>query len=70
MELETAFYITGLVFMGLMIALIIALLIVVLVIKSKIDNVHNMVTERVDQVKSVANKISIAVGTLRHFVKR
>ena len=70
MELETAFYIIGIVFMGLMIILIMALLAAVLVIKAKINKVHDMVDERVSQVKSVTNKLAMGFGMIKQFVKR
>lgn len=69
MELQTAFYIVGLVFMGLMIILIVALLAAVLVIKAKVDKVHDMVNERVDQVKSLGSKVSLGLAFIRRFVK-
>ena len=70
MELETAFHIIAIVFMSLMIILIIALLTAVLVIKKKINNVHDMVDERVSQVKSVVNKFSVGMHALKYFVKK
>lgn len=70
MELQTAFYIIGIVFMGLMIILIIALLAAVLVIKAKINKVHEMVDERLNQAKSVATKLSMGLSVLKHFAKK
>ena len=68
--LETAFYIVGIVFMGVMLILVFALLTAVLVIKAKINHLHKMVNEKVDNVKDVAAKLTTILGTVRHFVKR
>jgi hypothetical protein len=69
MELQTAFYIIGIIFMSLMTLIIIAILIAVLVIKSKIDHLHAMVNEKVDQAKSVVGKVSMGLDMLRRLVK-
>jgi ABC-type multidrug transport system fused ATPase/permease subunit len=67
--LETAFYIVSLVYMGLMFVLFIALLVAVLVIKKKINAVHQMVEEKLAQVRAVTDKANIALKTIQHFVK-
>lgn len=69
-SLETAFYIVALIYMALMFALFIALLVAVLVIKKKINNVHDMVEQKVNQVMAVADKASVAVKTVKNFVKK
>jgi hypothetical protein len=69
MDLQTAFYIVGIVYMGLMLILFIALLIAVLVIKSKIDKVHDTITTRINQAKSIGLKANILMRTIRHFAK-
>jgi hypothetical protein len=68
--LEMAFYIVGIVFMGVMLILVFALLTAVLVIKAKVNHMHKMVSEKVDNVKDVAAKLTAIFGTVRHFVKR
>lgn len=68
--LETAFYIVALVYMGIMLVLFIALLAAVLVIKKKVDHLHHMVDERVEQVKNAADKVATLVATVKHFVKK
>lgn len=70
MELQTTFYIVGIVFMVLMILLFIALLAAVLVIKAKINKVHDMVIERVHQVKAMGDKLSFGLNVLKHFVRK
>jgi hypothetical protein len=69
MELETTFYIMAIVYMSLMFILFIALLIAVFVIKAKIDRLHAMVEERVDQAKSIATKATVGWKTLKYFIK-
>lgn len=68
MDLQTAFYVVGIVFMGLMLILFVVLVIAVLVIRAKVNAIHRHVEERlsgfigliengakfVDQVKNVA----------------
>lgn len=69
-DLETAFYIVALVYMGLMFILFIALLVAVMVIKSKIDAAHRRIEEKIDQAKSFAHKANLAAKTIRYFVKQ
>jgi ABC-type multidrug transport system fused ATPase/permease subunit len=68
--LQTTFYIVSLIYMGLMFALFIALLVAVLVIKKKVNAVHQMVDEKLAQVRAVTDKANIALKTVQHFVKR
>ena len=70
MELQTTFYIVGLVFMGIMLILIFAILAAVLVIKAKINHVHQLIDEKVNAVKDVFDKAATAVRTVQHFVKK
>ena len=70
MELQTAFYIIGIVFMLLMIIMFIALLAAVLVIKAKVNKVHDMVYERIGQVKSLTSKVSLGLDILRNLARK
>lgn len=70
MELETAFYIVALVYMGLMFVMFIALLAAVLVIKAKIDRLHAVVDEKVELAKSVVTKTAAGFGALSHFLRK
>jgi hypothetical protein len=70
MELETAFYIVAIVYMGLMFILFIALLAAVLVIKAKINKLHDSVDAKINLAKSVAGKGLIGLNTLRYFIKK
>lgn len=70
MELETAFYIIAIIYMTMMIGLSIALLAAVLVIKVKINKVHHMVDNKINQAKSMAGKLTIGLNVLKQLVKR
>lgn len=70
MELQTAFYIIGIIFMSLMIIMFIALLSMILVIKSKIGRLHNLADQKINQAKSVAGKVGLGLDILRRFVKK
>jgi hypothetical protein len=69
-DLQTTFYIVGIVYMAIMLLLLVAILAAVLVIKTKINHVHQMIDEKVDAVKNVTTKLATVFGTARHFVKR
>ena len=70
MELQTTFYVLGIIFMALMLVLIFALLIAVLVIKRKINHVHDVIEAKVNTVKDVADKVATGLRTVKNFVKR
>jgi uncharacterized membrane protein len=59
----------SLVFMGVMFVLIIALLVAVLAIKKKVNNLHEIVDEKIAQIRAISDKANIALKTVRHFVK-
>lgn len=70
MDLQTTFYVVGIVFMGLMLILFVVLVVAVLVIRAKVNAIHHHVEEKlgsvigiiedgvklVGKVKDVANK--------------
>lgn len=70
MDLQTTFYILGIIFMAVMLILVFAILIAVLVIKAKVNKVHRMIDEKVNTVKNVAEKLSMALSAFKHFAKR
>ena len=67
--LEQAFYIVGLIFMGLMLAILIGVLAAVLVIRKKIESLHDTVQEKVGGVLSVAAKGAAIAKTFGNVVK-
>lgn len=68
MELQTAFYIIGIVFMTLMTVVIVAILAAILVIKAKINRLHDVVDERVAHAKSIANKVTSLLKLVTAFM--
>jgi cell division protein FtsL len=58
MELQSVFYIIGIIFMGLMLIIMVALAIAVLVIRNKINNIERAISEKLHGVTNVAGKIT------------
>jgi hypothetical protein len=72
--LQEAFYIVGLVFMGVMLILIIALLAAVFVIRAKINRIHDNIEAKLNAVTNIAEKggalAGVAVKTATRAAKR
>lgn len=64
-DLQTAYYIVALVFMGVIFLVLIALLAVALVIRAKINSIHARIEEKIEQVSGVAEKGAAVLGTLK-----
>lgn len=62
--LETAFYIIGIIFMGLMLVLLIALVAAVFVIRAKVNNIHKMVDEKLNSLSSVVERGGELAGNI------
>lgn len=69
-DLQTAFYIIAIVYMGVMFIMMIVLLIIALVIKSKIDAARRTVDHKVAQAKAAARKATFFFKTFKYFVRR
>lgn len=69
MELETTFYILGIIFMSVMLLITLIILVTALRIKAKIDAAHDVVSSKIEVVKNVAGKAGIAFKTVRYFIK-
>jgi len=69
MDLQSAFYILGIIFMAVMLLLMVGILVAVLVIKAKINHLHQTVTEKIDKVKNVTDKGSTLIRTALRFVR-
>lgn len=54
--LETAFYIIGIVFMGLMLILLVALVAAVFVIRAKINHIHNIVEDKLNNLTHIVER--------------
>ncbi len=68
MELETSFYIIGIVFMSLMLLITIAAVVAIFVIKSKIDAIHRRVEEKLSVVTNIAQVGSDIVSAAKKAV--
>lgn len=68
MDLQTAFYTIGIIFMVLMFILFVVLLAAILTIKAKINHFHAMYTEKANQMKAVKRKLTIGANFLKLFV--
>ncbi|HET9174237.1 MAG TPA: hypothetical protein VFN56_03060 [Candidatus Saccharimonadales bacterium] len=64
-DLQTAYYIIAIVFMGVMFLLLIGLLAAVLVIRSKVNAIHDRIEEKIAQISGVAEKGAAVLGTLK-----
>ncbi|HEU5005302.1 MAG TPA: hypothetical protein VFT49_04475 [Candidatus Saccharimonadales bacterium] len=63
--LQTAYYIIGIVFMGIILILIAALVIAVFVIRAKVNNIERRIEERINEVSDLTGRggeILAAVG--------
>ncbi len=69
MTLQEWFYVLGIIFMVVSLLMVIAILSALLVIKTKINHLHQVVTDKVDKVRGMAEKGATIVRTMRHFVK-
>ena len=54
--LQEAFYIIGIIFMGIMLILIIVLVSAVFVIRAKINKIHDNIERKINSVTSIAEK--------------
>jgi hypothetical protein len=68
--LQEAFYIVGIVFMGLMLIFVIAIVITVLKIRSKINRIHDQIEAKLDTVTMVAEKGGALAGLAAKQVAR
>lgn len=64
-DLQTAFYIVGIIFMGLMLLLALVIVVAVLVIRAKINAIHRRVEEKLGHVAEWAEKGSAVLGTIK-----
>ena len=64
-DLQTAFYIVGIVFMGLMLLIMLFLAFAVVVIRSKIVAIHRHVEERVATVTNLVEKSEAVIGAVK-----
>jgi len=65
-DVQTTYYVMGIIFMSIMFAIMIGIIILLLYIKNKISQIHQQITDKIDMVSSVAQSGSeIASGGVR-----
>jgi len=68
--LQEAFYIIGIVFMGVMFIILIALVSAVFVIRSKVNRIHAQIESKINTVTSLAEKSGEIAGLATRVVAR
>ena len=63
--LETAFYIIGIIFMGLMLLFMIVVITAILVIRHKISHIQQQIEDRLHTAKDIAAKGEAVVKTIK-----
>ena len=69
-DLQTTFYIMGIVFMSVMFLILLGILAAVLVIRAKINAIHARIEEKIEQVTTLAEKGSDVIGSLKKAVQK
>lgn len=73
MDLQTAFYVVGLIYMGLMLVLFLILVVAVLVIRAKVNAIHRYIEEKlsvalglIEGGTKIVNKVKEATASKKH----
>jgi hypothetical protein len=64
-DLQTTFYIIGIIFMGLMLLIGLVIVVAVLVIRTKINAIHQRIDDRLGQVADWAEKGTAVFGAIK-----
>ena len=70
MELESTFYVIGIICMSLITLILIGLIAVAIVIKVKIDHIHNAIESRLQPVKEFARAAEHVVESAKNAFKK
>jgi len=70
MDLQTAFYIIGIVFMSIMLLIMVTLVIVAFVIKAKIHAIQQRIEDKLAIVTNIAHVGGEVLGTAKKAFKR
>lgn len=70
MELQTAFYIIGIIFMSLMLILTIGIVAALLVVRSKINAIHRQIEDKLSIITNIANTGAEVVDRAKRMVTR
>lgn len=68
--LQEAFYIVGLVYMGVSLLIIIGILVAIGVIRKKVISIENTIKEKLSMVTSLGEKAGEVIGTVKKFAGR
>ena len=64
-DLQTAYYIIGIIFMSLMLVIALVVVIAVLVIRKKITALHDHITDKLSLVNNLAEKGGAVLGAIK-----
>ncbi len=70
MDLQTAFYIIGIIFMSLMLLIMVGIAITVLVIKAKINAIHRRIEEKLAVVTNLTHLGTDLMSATKKVLKR
>ena len=70
MDLQSTFYVIGIIFMGLMLVLFVVLVIAVLVIRAKINAIHRHLEEKLGNVLGIVEEGAKLANTVKKAVTR
>lgn len=68
--LETAFYIIGIVYMGISLLLLVAVIAAVFVIRAKIVSLENIIKDKLSLVTNITGRAADVVDTITKITKR
>lgn len=69
MELETTFYIIGIICMSLITLILIGLIAVMIMIKIKINHIHNSIQDKLSPIKNTVKHVENAVKKTKRKLK-
>lgn len=70
MDLQTAFYIIGIIFMSLMLLLTIGIIVAIMVLRAKINAIHRQIDEKLSIFTNIAHTGAEVVDKARKIVTR
>lgn len=70
MDLQNAFYIIGIVYMGISLLLILGVVVALFVIRAKVVSLENMVKEKIAAVTSLPAQVAEIVGSVKKMTSK
>jgi ABC-type bacteriocin/lantibiotic exporter with double-glycine peptidase domain len=68
-DLQTAFYIIGIIYMSIMFLIMVTLLIVALMIRAKINHMQRMINKRINAVRDTAGHLIAIIQAARSVLR-